>query len=124
MFFLMLTGGIPPFKSAATTDKWFKCIAGKVQEKFWKKQKKAAKKIKETCGEKMGLAAELFFWMCAYQPTERATLQDCSTHEWFNHEVIYNFFVLFFSQNIVFFVLNNCTERNKGAKSKHANTRK
>jgi len=86
MFFLMLTGGIPPFKSAATTDKWFKCIAGKVQEKFWKKQKKAAKKIKETCGEKMGLAAELFFWMCAYQPTERATLQDCSTHEWFNHE--------------------------------------
>jgi len=88
MFFLMLTGGIPPFLSAATTDKCFKYIAGKCPERFWKKHKKAAKRIKKTCGgeEEMRLAVELFFSMCAYQPTERATITDCAAHEWFNQQ--------------------------------------
>lgn len=83
MYFLMLTGGVPPFKSAAVTDKWFKCIAGKSGPKFWKKHKRAQKLIVSTC-ENMELAVHLFFWMVSYQPTERASIEDCIGHDWFN----------------------------------------
>jgi len=84
-YFLMLTGGVPPFKEATVNDKWFKCIAGKAEEKFWKRHKAAKKKILKTCGEDgFQNATSLFFWMCAYQPTERATITDCHGHDWFN----------------------------------------
>jgi len=83
LFFLMLTGGVPPFKSASTEDKWFKCIAGKVPDKFWRRHKAAKKKIQNSSAD-FAVAAELFFWMCAYQPTERATIQDVAGHSWFN----------------------------------------
>lgn len=83
-YFLMLTGGVPPFKEATVNDKWFKCIAGKAEEKFWKRHKAAKKKIQALCGDGFQTAVSLFFWMCAYQPTERATITDCHGHEWFS----------------------------------------
>jgi len=85
LYFLMLTGGVPPFKSAVTTDKWFKCIAGKAQDKFWKRHKAAKKKIMASCGaEGFDDAVQLFFWMCAYQPTERASIKNVADHVWLN----------------------------------------
>jgi len=86
LYFLMLTGGFPPFQSATETDNWFKYCSVKHEGKFWKRHIKLRKIITTTCGgeEEMRLAVQLFFSMCAYQPGKRPTIQEVATHDWFN----------------------------------------
>jgi len=81
MLFLMLTGGEPPFRSASSEDKWFKCIAAEKPEKFWKKQKKSRRKIAGISADPEQ-AEELFLNMVSYQPTLRYTIEQCEAHQW------------------------------------------
>lgn len=56
----------------------------KLKKNFGKDIKPQRKKIQALCGDGFQTAVSLFFWMCAYQPTERATITDCHGHEWFS----------------------------------------
>jgi len=62
-----------PFKSAAATDPWYKCIASKQFKKYWKSHKNS--RLQD---EARSMLQEL---LC-YQPRERITLDAALEHPW------------------------------------------
>lgn len=70
--FTLLTGH-QPFKSAAATDPWYKCIAAKKTHKFWRSH--PDDKLSPPC-------MNLIESMIAYQPKERWEIDQLKTHPW------------------------------------------
>lgn len=73
----MLLGAKQPFKKAASSDPWFRCIASKAHKKFWKAhgKEKFSAEVKE-----------LLNMMLAYQPKDRATIFKVVNHPWVTNE--------------------------------------
>jgi len=65
--------GHQPFKSAAASDPWYKCIAAGKPKKFWNAH--ANDKLSKPC-------QNIIERMIAYQPKERAEIPDLYDHEW------------------------------------------
>lgn len=72
--------GHQPFKTAAATDPWYKCIAAKKYYKFWKAHKND--KLTKKC-------ENVIEHMLAYQPKERFEIPDLQQHEWCTTEPVY-----------------------------------
>merc|ERR1712050_485077 len=82
MFFLMVTGGMPPFQAAEIDDRWYKYIAAGFPNKFWKKQRKAKKHFSDPGAD------DLFMQLCHYQPQDRIRTDDVFNHPWMSGEQV------------------------------------
>jgi len=65
--------GHQPFKTAAATDPWYKCIAAKKYYKFWKAHKND--KLTKPC-------QDIIEKMLSYQPKERWEIDQLLEHDW------------------------------------------
>jgi len=70
--FTLLTGH-QPFKTAAASDPWYKCIAAKKTHKFWRSH--PDDKLSAPC---MNIIEQ----MIAYQPKERWEIEQLKQHQW------------------------------------------
>ena len=73
----MLLAGYPPFEQAHVSDRWFKPIARKNYEKFWRNHRTSSiannKAVKD-----------LLQRMLSFDPKDRISITDIKKHEWFN----------------------------------------
>merc|ERR1719499_965956 len=72
--FTLLTGH-QPFKTAAASDPWYKCIAAKKTHKFWRSH--PDDKLSAPC-------MNIIESMIAYQPKERWEIDQLKQHQWVN----------------------------------------
>lgn len=70
----------PPFKNAVAEDQWFRQIAKKAFEEFWRKHPKDH--LSPEC-------ADMICNMFCYQPLDRLDIEAVISHPWFNGD-IYN----------------------------------
>lgn len=79
ILFIFLTG-YPPFEQAHATDTWYKPIAAKKPNKFWRKHKR--------CGIESDKAKDMIQRCITYQPQERATVSEVQGHPWLQEEIL------------------------------------
>jgi len=68
-----------PFKSAAATDPWYKCIASKQFRKYWKSHKNSNLTPE---------AKDMLQALLCYQPRERITLDKALKHPWMDPKLM------------------------------------
>jgi len=66
-----------PFKTAAASDAWYKCIAAKQYKKYWKSHKNSTLSPE---------AKDMLQRLLCYQPRERITLAESLEHPWMKGE--------------------------------------
>ena len=81
VFFLMMTGGSPPFKVAKTDDKLFRALAANRPDKFWSKRKKCSTYFTDH-------SKKLFEEMSQYQPSRRYTIEKILNDPWMKYDSV------------------------------------
>lgn len=70
-----------PFKTAASTDAWYKCIASQQYKKYWKSHKN------NTLSPE---AKDMLQQLLCYQPRQRITLENALKHPWMRKSSMYS----------------------------------
>ena len=80
ILFMMLTAR-PPFRCAKKDDAYYKLIIGKRPDLFWQAQAQADDNEEDIYSDEF---KSLFEGMCAFNPSERFTIEQALAHPWFS----------------------------------------
>jgi len=74
-----------PFRTASSDDQWYKCIATKQFDKYWKSHDASSSKQHNFVLSKV--AKDMLHQLLCYQPRQRITIEKALKHKWMQGEI-------------------------------------